>query len=116
MIEPSDTESTASIRRRIEAAKSATNHERPTDGAASQAHLAWRMVVDLVAGIVVGAAFGFGLDSLFGTMPVLLVVLTLLGFAGGVNLMLRTAKSVGSGRSEKTDKNGGSGILPPEEK
>ncbi len=94
MPEPDDPKNAAAITRRIEAAKSALNPKRPESGPASQAHLAWRMVVDLVAGIGIGAACGFGLDSLFGTTPVLLVVLTLLGFAAGVNLLLRTARSV----------------------
>lgn len=66
----------------------------------SQAHVAWRMVVDLVAGAGLGAAAGYGLDVLFGTMPLFLAALTLLGFAGGVNLMLRTAR-------ELTSKDGG---------
>ena len=115
MTEPADTRSALSIRRRIEAARSARNPAKPKSGPASQAHLAWRMVVDLVAGIGVGAACGYGLDALFGTMPVLLVVLTLLGFAAGVNLMLRTAKSVGTEGGEKKDIDGGSGKDSPRE-
>jgi len=106
--EPDDPKNAAAIRRRIEAAKSALNPKRPETGPASQAHLAWRMVVDLVAGIGIGAACGFGLDSLFGTTPVLLVVLTLLGFAAGVNLLLRTAKSVAVEAGEGKDGDSGS--------
>lgn len=74
------------------------------------------MVVDLVAGIGVGAGCGYGLDILFGTMPVLLVVLTLLGFAAGVNLMLRTASSVDAKGGEKTDFDGDSEKATPREK
>lgn len=60
----------------------------------NQAHLAWRMVIDLVAGVGVGAAVGYGLDYLLGTLPVMMAIFTLLGLAAGVNLMLRTAKEV----------------------
>jgi ATP synthase protein I len=57
--------------------------------------LAWSMVIDLTAGIVVGAGLGWGLDSLLGTMPLFLIVLVLLGFAAGVRVMLQSAKEHG---------------------
>lgn len=57
--------------------------------------LAWGMVIDLTAGIVVGGALGWGLDSLLGTLPLFLIVFVLLGFAAGINVMLRTAKEHG---------------------
>lgn len=53
--------------------------------------MAWRMVIELVAGIGVGFAIGIGLDELFGTGPFLLVTFTLLGFAAGVRTLMRTA-------------------------
>ena len=58
----------------------------------SQANMAWRMVIELVAGLGIGFGIGYGLDSLFGTLPIFLVLFTLLGFAAGVQTMLRTAK------------------------
>ncbi|MGR3270879.1 F0F1 ATP synthase assembly protein I [Thalassococcus profundi] len=57
----------------------------------SQAQMAWRMVIELVAGLGIGFAIGYGLDVLFGTLPWLLVVFTLLGFAAGVKTMIRSA-------------------------
>lgn len=63
----------------------------PPPRAHDQAHLAWRMVIELVAGIGVGFAIGIGLDELFGTGPFLLVTFTLLGFAAGVRTLMRTA-------------------------
>ena len=56
-----------------------------------QAHIAWRMVLELVAGLGIGFGVGLGLDHLFGTRPVLLVVFVFLGFAAGIKTMLRTA-------------------------
>ncbi|MBW7920538.1 MAG: AtpZ/AtpI family protein [Rubellimicrobium sp.] len=69
------------------------NEEGPPRGQAShrQAELGWRMVIELVSGLLVGFAIGYGLDSLFGTLPVLMVIFTLLGFAAGVRVMLRSA-------------------------
>jgi len=58
----------------------------------SQAQLAWRMVIEMVAGLLIGFGIGFGLDSLFETKPFLMLVFTLLGFAAGVRVMLRTAQ------------------------
>ncbi len=55
------------------------------------ASMAWRMIIELVMAIVIGGAMGWGLDTLFGTMPLFLVVFVLLGLAAGVRLMLRTA-------------------------
>ena len=63
-------------------------------GKYEQANLAWRMVIELVVGMVLGLAIGFGLDALFGTRPIFLVVFALLGFAAGVRTMLRTAQEV----------------------
>jgi ATP synthase protein I len=53
--------------------------------------MAWRMVIELVMAIVIGGAMGWGLDTLFGTMPLFLIVFVLFGLAAGVRLMLRTA-------------------------
>lgn len=68
--------------------------KRHQDEHYSQAQQGWRMVIELVAGILIGFAVGFGLDSLFGTMPLFLVVFILLGFAGGVRTMMRTAQEL----------------------
>jgi ATP synthase protein I len=57
----------------------------------SQAQHAWRMVIELVAGLMIGFGMGYGLDLLFGTLPVFLVVFTLLGLAAGIKTMMRSA-------------------------
>ena len=60
----------------------------------SQANMAWRMIVDLVAGVGLGFVIGYGLDILFDTKPLNMVLFVLLGFGAGINLMLRTAKEM----------------------
>jgi len=60
----------------------------------SQAQLAWRMVIELVAGLSIGFGIGYGLDTLFGTMPIFLVLFILFGLAAGVLTMMRSAKEV----------------------
>lgn len=53
--------------------------------------MALRLSSDLVAGVVVGAALGWGFDRLFDTSPWGLVVLFLLGFAAGLRNLMRSA-------------------------
>lgn len=70
---------------------------QPTETARgfSQGEVAWRMVIELATGILLGSAIGYGLDVLFGTLPVLLIIFSLFGFAAGIKTMLGTAKELG---------------------
>jgi len=86
---------------RIEAAKASRAEPASRAGAKyTQGSLAWRMVTELVAGMLLGLGIGWGLDSLFGTRPIFLVVFALLGFAAGVRVMMRTAGEVREGKGE----------------
>ena len=76
---------------RIRAAKKRHEPAPPKEEHYSQAEMGWRMVIELVTGIVLGFGIGYGLDALFGTIPIMLVLFTLLGFAAGVKTMMRTA-------------------------
>ena len=60
----------------------------------SQAQLAWRMVIELVAGLGIGFCIGYGLDLLLGTLPIFLVLFIGLGLAAGVKTMMRSAREV----------------------
>ena len=79
---------------RIDAMKASQAPAPRADEHYSQLHLAWRMVIELVAGLGIGFGIGYGLDSLFGTLPFLLVIFTLLGLAAGVKTMLRSAHEI----------------------
>jgi ATP synthase protein I len=59
--------------------------------------LAMRLGGDFVAGVVVGAAVGWGIDRLFGTSPWGLIVFLLLGFGAGILSVLRSAGLVKPG-------------------
>ncbi len=52
------------------------------------------MVIELVAGLGIGFGIGYGLDRLFGTIPIFLVIFTLLGLAAGIQTMIRTSKEI----------------------
>ena len=86
------------LEKRLEAAKAAKGKRRggvPSGGPGfSQGEVAWRMVVELVTGMVLGLAVGYGLDVVFHTMPLFLVIFGLLGFGAGVRVMMGTAQEM----------------------
>jgi ATP synthase protein I len=84
----------AQLEARIAAAKPAKPEKSHSDEHYSQAHLAWRMVIELVVGLAIGFGIGYGLDSLLGTIPFFLVLFTLLGMAAGIKTMLRSAREI----------------------
>ena len=81
--------------RRIRAAREA---QAPKPGKAGDkftgADMAWRMTLEMVVAGMVGAAMGWGLDALFGTLPIFLIVFILLGFAAGIRMVMRSAREL----------------------
>ena len=96
-----DADRLRALEARIAAAKGA-EAKHHMDEHHSQAQLAWRMVIELVAGLGIGFGIGYGLDALLGTTPWLMVVFVLLGFAAGVKTMIGSAKEI-QGRIGATD-------------
>jgi ATP synthase protein I len=91
---PSDDERLRRLDERLRQLRKPEDQVRPGGDHHTQAQAAWRMVTELVAGLLVGFGIGYGLDALFGTRPWLLVLFTLLGFAAGVQTMMRTARDL----------------------
>ena len=54
----------------------------------------WRMVIELVTGMILGIGLGMALDYLIGSEPLFLIVFSLLGFIAGVKTMMATAKKM----------------------
>jgi ATP synthase protein I len=71
--------------------------------------LALRLGADFVAGVILGAALGWGIDRLFGTGPWGLMVFLLVGFAAGTLTALRSAGLVKPGPAGPDDRFGGKG-------
>lgn len=95
MVEEPDPDRLRALEKRIEAAKASGGRKgTPTGPGFSQGEVAWRMVIELVTGMVLGMGLGYGLDRAFGTQPFLLVIFSLLGFAGGIRVMLGTARDM----------------------
>jgi ATP synthase protein I len=81
--------------RRIRAVRDARTPKRGKMGDKfTAADMAWRMTLEMVVAGMVGAAMGWGLDALFGTLPIFLVVFILLGFAAGIRTVMRSAEEL----------------------
>jgi ATP synthase protein I len=53
--------------------------------------LGFRLSSELIAGVIVGALIGWGIDHLLSTSPWGLIVFVLLGFTAGVVNVVRSA-------------------------
>jgi ATP synthase protein I len=79
--------------------------EQPERSNATGYAQALRLASEFVAGVIVGAALGWGIDRVAGTSPWGLIGFLLLGFCAGVLNVVRTAgRMTGAG-----DAGGGSG-------
>ena len=65
--------------------------------------LAFRLASEFVAGVLVGAALGWGLDHLAGTSPWGLIGFLLLGFCAGVLNVIRAAEGMSSSAGDGND-------------
>ena len=54
----------------------------------------WRMIIELVTGMLLGVSLGLGLDYMIGSEPIFLIIFSLLGFMAGVKTMMATAKKI----------------------
>ena len=91
----SDDDRMARLDDRIRALKASQSDRSPhVEEHYSMAQMGWRMVIELVAGLAIGFGMGYGLDRLFGTIPIFLVLFTLLGLAAGIKVMLASAREM----------------------
>jgi ATP synthase protein I len=62
---------------------------------------AFRLVTELVVGLVVGGAIGWYLDQWLGTTPLMLLIFFILGVAAGVLNVMRAAQSFEADASQE---------------
>ena len=96
MTDPEQQRKLSQLEAKIDAARKRSAPKPRVDEHHSQAQLAWRMVIELVAGLGIGFGIGYGLDLLFGTLPIFMVLFVMLGLAAGVKTMLRSAQELQS--------------------
>lgn len=67
-----------------------------------------KIASEFIAGVVVGALIGYGIDLAFGTRPIGLIVFLLFGFVAGVTNVVRSVskdrKSPDSGQQDPLDR------------
>jgi ATP synthase protein I len=66
----------------------------------SKLGVAFRLVTELLAGVIVGGAIGWALDRFFGTAPILLIVMFLVGVAAGFVNVVRAAREMNANPPE----------------
>jgi len=81
-----DSRLAAEKKQTAQAEKSSTQYQGATDYSKG-----YRLVSEFVAGILVGAALGYGLDYVFHTLPLFLIIFLLAGFGAGMVNMSRAA-------------------------
>ena len=92
MNESSKKENLYKLDRKLEEFKAKKEKDRPkrlkvqNDG--------WRMVIELVTGMLLGVSLGMALDYIVGSEPIFLIVFSLLGFMAGVKTMIATARKM----------------------
>lgn len=62
--------------------------------------MAFRFTIDLLAGVLVGALIGYGIDALFKTLPWATIVCIFLGTGAGIRNMMRSARQIEEKNSE----------------
>ncbi len=88
--DPEDLRDLESKLRKARGREKSHEEDRPP----SKLGIAFRLSTEFVAAPVVGGAIGWGLDRLFGTTPVFLLVMFFLGDAAGFRNILRAAKEM----------------------
>jgi ATP synthase protein I len=68
---------------------------------------AFRLSSEFIAGVVVGAVLGWGLDAVAGTSPWGLIGFLLLGFCAGVLNVVRAANRMTAAEAKRSGEGGG---------
>ena len=80
-----------SLSRKIAEARKSSDQKSEISEHHKNANYAWRMVLELVTGMLIGFGIGYLLDSSFDTEPLFIITMSLFGFAAGIKTMMRTA-------------------------
>ncbi|GHF31062.1 hypothetical protein GCM10017044_28110 [Kordiimonas sediminis] len=76
---------------RLKKARSQVTEDVQED-APSPVGIAWRLGIELVAGVLVGLLIGNTLDDWLGTKPLFLILMLFLGFGAGIRNVVRESK------------------------
>jgi len=96
-----DSRRLADIEERLRRAREKRVEARQVESPNSKLGIAFRLVTELLAGVIVGGAIGWGLDRLFGTGPLLLIVMFMVGVAAGIFNVVRAAERMNRDQAAK---------------
>jgi len=91
----------AEIEERLRKAREKRDEVRQVEAPNSKLGIAFRLVTELMAAVIVGGAMGWGLDRLLGTGPFLLIVMFMVGVAAGIFTVVRTAQQLNRDQASK---------------
>lgn len=106
MADEPDPDRIRALEERLAKAKTGESTASAIGEAHRQGQLAWRMVIELVAGLLIGFGLGYGIDWALGTQPWFMLIFTLLGFVAGIKTMLRSAAEVQEQAAETSQTEG----------
>jgi ATP synthase protein I len=89
------------IEERLRKAREKRGEVRQVEAPNSKLGIAFRLVTELVAAVIVGGAMGWGLDQVLGTAPFLLIVMFMVGVAAGIFNVVRTAQQLNREQAAK---------------
>ncbi|HUJ02131.1 MAG TPA: AtpZ/AtpI family protein [Rhizomicrobium sp.] len=92
--EPPEPDDLRRLSERLDEARRREAAKAPKAGNAAPLSVAFRFTTELVAALVVGGALGWGMDRLFGTRPIFMVVMFFLGAAAGIRNVMGAAKEM----------------------
>ena len=91
----------AEIEERLRKAREKRDEVRQVEAPNSKLGIAFRLVTELMAAVIVGGAIGWGLDRILGTGPFLLIVMFMVGVAAGIFTVVRTAQQMNRDQAAK---------------
>ena len=89
------------IEQRLRKARELRAEIRQVEAPNSKLGIAFRLVTELLAAVIVGGALGWGLDRIFATGPLFLIVMFLVGVAAGFFNVVRTAQQMNRDQAAK---------------
>lgn len=91
----------ADIEERLRKAREKRDEIRQVEAPNSKLGIAFRLVTELMAAVIVGGTIGWGLDRILGTGPFLLIVMFMVGVAAGIFTVVRTAQQMNRDQAAK---------------
>ena len=89
------------IEDRLRKARDKRGEVRRVEPPNSKLGIAFRLVTELMAAVIVGGVMGWGLDRLLGTGPFLFIVMFMVGVAAGIFNVVRSAQQLNRDQAAK---------------